>query len=402
MLSPDTIQAGHTVLVRMPSGEQKSVKLEQKGQISLGKFGSFKGSLLFGHPYGLTYEILSPTEIRVMPPKRLDDFGDVDATAETNELIVDDTTSQTLTHDEIEKLKQAGMGTEAIIQAQISQHSAFELKTAFSKDKYKKRKEAKFLKAVTVLEPTLFTVAEHLFNKDHTKMRDLRSDALAHMLTLSNVAPGKRVLVVDDVSGLLVAGILERLGGTGRLLSITDIESPPSYSALTFFNYDQTLVSSCLASLNWAMTDREFTPFVPPPPEEKDVRTDRQRQRVSKRAQASKEVQDVREDLWSGDFDALLVASVHEPHSIIAHLAPYLRPSAPVVVHSPYPEPLSRAQALLRADPSWLGPTVHAPWMRQHQALPGRTHPMMSMSGTGGYVLSATKVYVHRFVQFVC
>ena len=31
-------------------------------------------------------------------------------------------------------------------------------------------------------------------------------------------------------------------------------------------------------------------------------------------------------------------------------------------------------------------------WWRQYQVLPGRTHPQMSTSGTGGYILSGIKV----------
>ncbi len=30
-------------------------------------------------------------------------------------------------------------------------------------------------------------------------------------------------------------------------------------------------------------------------------------------------------------------------------------------------------------------------WWREYQVLPGRTHPGMMTSGTGGYVLSGTK-----------
>jgi hypothetical protein len=39
-------------------------------------------------------------------------------------------------------------------------------------------------------------------------------DALAQMLSLANVAPGGRVLVVDDASGLIIASVLDRLGGS--------------------------------------------------------------------------------------------------------------------------------------------------------------------------------------------
>ncbi len=36
------------------------------------------------------------------------------------------------------------------------------------------------------------------------------------------------------------------------------------------------------------------------------------------------------------------------------------------------------------------------PWLRKYQVLPQRTHPEMSMSGNGGFVLSATRVFDNK------
>jgi tRNA (adenine-N(1)-)-methyltransferase non-catalytic subunit len=46
----------------------------------------------------------------------------------------------------------------------------------------------------------------------------------------------------------------------------------------------------------------------------------------------------------------------------------------------------------MRALPQYLGPLITESWLRRYQVLPGRTHPTMSTSGTGGYLLHATKV----------
>ncbi|KAH7096858.1 Gcd10p-domain-containing protein [Auriculariales sp. MPI-PUGE-AT-0066] len=420
MLSPDTIQQGHTLLLQLPSGERRAIKVEKSGQVSLGKFGNFRPLLLVGHPFGLTYEIVAADELRVVPPKRLEDYGDVDA---NNENIVDDVAAQTLSQTDIEKLKASGISAEEIITTQIAQHTSFGLKTAFSKDKYRARKAAKFSKQFTVLEPTIFAVCDHLFNKDHEKMRDLRPDSLSEMLVIANVRPNARILVVDDVSGLLVAAVLERTGGMGKVLSINDVESVPSYSALPFFNYDPVIVANTHATLNWAMTDLDFEPFNPLQSSSSALANgsaasasatstaaqaaaadsvsetaaspqhfDRHRSRRTKQETAIKAAEEVRRDFFAGDWDALVMSSIHDPLSILRHLYPYLRPSAPIVVHAPYPQPLIKAQAEMRTDTSWLGAQIHQPWMRRHQALPGRTHPMMNMSGGGGFLLSATKV----------
>ena len=65
-----------------------------------------------------------------------------------------------------------------------------------------------------MIDPTVFNVCEYWFNKDQNRLRDIRSDALGQMLNLANIHPGGRYLAVDDASGIVVAGILERLGGT--------------------------------------------------------------------------------------------------------------------------------------------------------------------------------------------
>jgi tRNA (adenine58-N1)-methyltransferase non-catalytic subunit len=61
----------------------------------------------------------------------------------TNELINDGQFVQPLTGVEIEALKQSGVRVDDIIKAQIEQHANYALKTEYSKDKYRKRKEAK-------------------------------------------------------------------------------------------------------------------------------------------------------------------------------------------------------------------------------------------------------------------
>ena len=56
-------------------------------------------------------------------------------------------------------------------------------------------------------------MCQYYFQLEPKKIRDLRPDTLAQMMALGNVRPGARVVVVDDVSGLLTAAVVERLGG---------------------------------------------------------------------------------------------------------------------------------------------------------------------------------------------
>jgi tRNA (adenine-N(1)-)-methyltransferase non-catalytic subunit len=69
----------------------------------------------------------------------------VDDIKETNEFI-DDTeinNSDLLSQDEIAALREQGVSAEELIQRQIERHDRFELKTEFSKEKWRQRKEKK-------------------------------------------------------------------------------------------------------------------------------------------------------------------------------------------------------------------------------------------------------------------
>ena len=71
----------------------------------------------------------------------------------------------------------------------------------------------RFSKTFVTIEPTLLNVCEYWYTKDQNRLRDIRVDALSQMLNLASVRPGGRYIVVDDASGILVAGVLDRLGG---------------------------------------------------------------------------------------------------------------------------------------------------------------------------------------------
>ncbi|KAH7930926.1 Gcd10p-domain-containing protein [Leucogyrophana mollusca] len=385
-----TIQSGHTVLLRLPNGEIRSVKVDQDSTISLGRVGSFPANELIGQPYGLTYEITGKT-LRLLPPRTLQEIEDTDA---TNELINDGDFVQPLTLSEIEALKRSGTHASDIIKTQIEKHANYSLKNEYSKEKYKQRKEAKYSKTFTTVEPNLFNVCEYWFNKDQNRIRDLRADTLSQLLNMANIRPGGRYLAVDDASGLVVSGILDRMGGEGRLITICDVDCPPAYPVMTQMNFKRDALSSVLTSLNWATAQEDYTPIMAPSePPNGQIRSERQRVRLDKRKVASDTLSSAREELFAGEFDGLIVASECDPFQVVEMLSPYLGGSASIVVQSPYVQPLTELQAKMRALPHYLGPSLTESWLRRYQVLPGRTHPTMSSSGSGGFLLHAIKVY---------
>ena len=73
--------------------------------------------------------------------------------------------------------------------------------------------EIRYSKVFSTVEPTLFNVCEYWFLKDQNWLRDLQVDSLSQVLDLANIQPGGRYIAVDDASGIIVLGILERMGG---------------------------------------------------------------------------------------------------------------------------------------------------------------------------------------------
>ena len=70
----------------------------------------------------------------------------------------------------------------------------------------------------------------------------------------------------------------------------------------------------------------------------------------------------------------------------------YLAPSRPFAVFCPYKEPLLDAYTAVKETGRSVMVMLSETWLRNHQVLPGRTHPEVLMSGGGGYVLTGTYV----------
>lgn len=91
-------------------------------------------------------------------------------------------------------------------------------------------------------------------------------------------------------------------------------------------------------------------------------------------------------------FASSIVASPRiDTSSLMQQVLPLLQPSAPFVVFSPWPQPLADCMHQLVAKRQAVMLQLQESWMRPHQVLPMRTHPEMTCSGTGGYILSGIR-----------
>jgi len=110
------------------------------------------------------------------------------------------------------------------------------------------------------------------------------------------------------------------------------------------------------------------------------------RQRLREESVASYEL------LKGKTMDGLIVACRQHPTNLLLALLPFLAPSRPFAVFSPYKEPLLDAYLKVKEGGKAVAVGVSEAWLRWHQVLPGRTHPEVNMSGGGGYILTGIKV----------
>jgi len=424
------IPARQPILLRLPSGKLKSVELHPGKTVYLGKFGTFKAEDIIGLPYGLTYEIVNPREEsapvdqqqiqdntrgkgkgKAKVAKKPDQVGELkivinrdltelEATSATNENINDNQEAQTLTYLDIRALKEAGLEGREIVQREVESNSSFQQRTSWSQQKFVMRKESKHLQLFTPVPPSLtniFTYFNEKFEKESDKLRGLRGDSMASILSMAGVAPGGRYIVVDGVGGSVVGAMLERMGGEGRILALNDADSPPAFDLMAQMDLASTTVDPVLKSIHWACTEKDWQPTLQF--NESDEKTpagkpanDRDKQRFRKRRAQYNELERVRQEFFEGEFDGLVIACQYECVSVIDKLLPYLAGSSHIVVHHPYLQPLTEAHAQLRLYHSLIDVSITEPFQRKYQVLPGRMHPEMTTSSSAGYLLHAIRV----------
>ena len=264
--------------------------------------------------------------------------------ANDNRDVTDNNNAQRLDDAAIEALRNSGASGEAIISSLVKGSDTFAKKTDFSKEKYLKRKAKKYLPWVRLLEPRSAPIARAYFARGHAKNVVLRWDSLAEMLSRANVRQGTTACVVDGTGGVLSGAVLERLGEKGRILMPHVTERPQAYDALRRFNFDKDVARNAIVPLRLNAAHKEKA-------------------------------------------RCLLVASRHDPLAVLKALLPMLRPSSSLVVYCDTMEPLLPCFAFLQED--CLRIQLTEAWLRDFQVLPNRTHPTMTVSASGGYLLSA-------------
>lgn len=99
------------------------------------------------------------------------------------------------------------------------------------------------------------------------------------------------------------------------------------------------------------------------------------------------------ENILRNKVDGMIIVCKEHPLSVLKEFIQYVAPSRPIIIYSLYREPLVELFMELKTSKiPVINIRLTESFMRSYQVLPDRTHPLMSMTSSGGYLLTATVI----------
>lgn len=437
---------GRQLFARCGSGKKCAVRIQKR---------SYPTHVLVGLPYGTVLEqeqtqlVALPASAKLIPAfpvtaaagggeavDMVDEMKPVDAATSfrDNSSLVDTNTAQQLDQQELWRMREEGVAGAAIVASIIEHSSTYDQKTAYSKQKYVVRKQIKYQPRCRIVRCSGATVCQALYAKDPRRVMNLREDTLAQILSSANVSAGCQTLVVESCLGVVTGALAQRMGGYGKILSVYAGQQPSFQDLLSKFN----LTFAEHASIKWLQAgdvfgvqsstgaDDDNDDNNGQEAEEEDDPEQRERDALewpcvlqahtrhyiatevvhaakiaaflAKRAArfARKLCRHTPPEavryLRARPCDSVIVAARYDPTATLLALWPHLAPSAPFVVFCEFVEPLTECFRELQTQELAINLRLSDTWMREYQVMEGRTHPNMSMSQSGGFILTGIKL----------
>jgi len=405
----EIIGAGRTVIIQK-FNYMRTHLFNPKKNLQLGRdLVNLNGIL--GHNFGTTFQMVSDHRnnkcFNLVVPQEVISLEDLFMNGEggeDNRDLRDDEGSQKLSKQEIVNMREEGVSGHEIVEKLIENSDTFQQKTKFSQAKFLKKKAKKYHHYILVRKPSIRLLMEIHYTADPMKLMNLRVDSLAQILHYTNIRHGGRYLVYETgAQGIVVAAVLERVGAQGRVTHIYQTGQPQT-NCLTAMDFSSKVLDNLkvlniqhLRSLeqgNDILAAHPRTDGGPPPskkPREGDQPTEEQvASAMDKPVRMNLREQSVAAftELQDTKCDGLIIVCKQHPSTLLTHLTRYLAPSRPFAVYSPYKEPLLDAYIAVKEAGTGIMCSVSETWLRHHQVLPERTHPMVNMSGGGGYLLT--------------
>lgn len=344
-----------------------------------------------------------------------------------NRNITDDGSSQNLTPDAIQKLREECSSSTEIVSQIVENSKTFSAKTEYSQEKYLKKKEKKYFEFVQIIRPNIRLIAEIMYRQSPEKIHGLRIDQLSQLVSYSGVCGlGNYLLYESGTNGLLPATLLNSIGsGTEAKLIHMHPGNVPQKQALLALNLKDEQLKRCI-SVNIYSVLRQYHQGSKPAdvilengkhkldPVDADETNGTQPAKLLKLDEGvaengsnvvaiEKPTAPDNKEQWKKDdeaacailreqVDGLVICSKEDPAEILRALLPFVLPSRPIVIYNTSREVLSELYVDMKSSYSVVNLKITSNFMRSYQVLPNRTHPEINMSGNSGFLLTGLTV----------
>lgn len=250
----DVITIGTHVVVKK-QGFSKIYKVSENGILMLGKDQRVEMHEIIGKPFWSTFEMVplpgSKGTFTLKLTDQVESWDDLkgELSGWDNRFITDDGTSQRLSKEEILQLQESGKTGKEIIGTLIENSKSFAAKTEYSQEKYIKKKERKYFRFLTIHKTSILSLHEVYFKRKYEKIGGLRMDALAQILSYSDVqSDGLHLLYSSGCQGLPAAAMLNRIGtNTNGYLINLHPGNMPQTTFIEAMNFPQELKNRHIA-----------------------------------------------------------------------------------------------------------------------------------------------------------
>lgn len=439
--SEECVQAGHYVVVQKQS-YRKLCRVTENGTFTLGK-EQVEMKALIGKPYWTTFQMIQSSKNKktftlevAEKTETMEELRKTLSSGLDNRSITDDGTSQKLSKEEIEDLRESGKSSNEIVGRLIENSTTFAAKTEYSQEKYIKKKERKYFRYLTIRRPTIDLLQEIFFKQDYARISCLRMDTLAQLLSYCDVkADGTYMLYDSGSMGLPAAAMLNRIGsGTSGVIihlhpgnqaqtTLVQAMNYPSeqlerllavnlYSFLRLNHQGETAIMEEIAwksSLSMSNSQANGNTIAPPKaePESREdaasqdpIITDNSNPLKRKQTDDAVVAVEAKRPKWlletrkaadrckETKVEGLAIIAKEHPLNIVKALLPFLGSSRPFVIYHCYREPLQETYVALKQRRDVLNLRLFSNFLRSYQILPNRTHPDILTSDLGGYLLT--------------
>lgn len=190
----DKVKVGDYLVVQR-QGYTKLHRLRNHGNLILGSF-TVEMDNVIGEKYYDTFQMKNmPGNKKLYILEKVDEINtatgsvNIEKSGADNRHIPNNADSQSLTKDDIDKLKDEELSSNNIVEQLINNSRTFNMKTEYSQEKYIKKKEKKYFEYIQIRKPTIRLLSQMFYRQDPTKTLGIRVDDLSQILTCANIHP---------------------------------------------------------------------------------------------------------------------------------------------------------------------------------------------------------------------